>query len=396
MEFPEYVTILLSRLAEAGFAAYAVGGCVRDSLLGRTPRDWDLTTDAEPEETAAVFADGAFCVTIGGGLRHGTVTVALAGDPRAACEITTFRTDGAYSDHRRPDRVTFVSRVEDDLARRDFTINAMAAAPGGVLIDPFGGQRDLAAGVIRAVGEAERRFEEDALRILRGIRFAARFGFAIEAATAAAMNAAAPLLDEIAPERIGEELRGILAGPEAGALLARFSSISQRILPGCAAGEAGTLLARTDDTAVRLALLLTPLAPEAAMSRILHLALGRTLAEDTARCLRFKDAPTDTHAALCRLAAAFGEAKLGRYLAFRRALAPAQDWEAVGTRLAALFAPGVCYNTATLAVGGRELLAAGIPAGPAVGRALAALTEAVIEERLPNEKAALLEAARRL
>ena len=205
--------LLLDALHGAGHAAYAVGGCVRDSLLGLDPHDWDLCTSARPEQVMALFGEEKCIPT---GLQHGTVTVKQGG---RLYETTTFRTEGAYSDGRHPDAVCFVPDVREDLARRDFTINAMAYSAEEGLIDPFGGRDDLAAHLVRAVGEPERRFEEDALRILRLYRFAARFGFAIDPATGAAAQALGPHLDCVSAERIQEELLKLLAAPRPGSYL---------------------------------------------------------------------------------------------------------------------------------------------------------------------------------
>ena len=205
--------LLLDALHGAGHAAYAVGGCVRDSLLGLDPHDWDLCTSAHPEQVMALFGEEKCIPT---GLQHGTVTVKQGG---RLYETTTFRTEGTYSDGRHPDAVCFVPDVREDLARRDFTINAMAYSAEEGLIDPFGGRDDLATHLVRAVGEPERRFEEDALRILRLYRFAARFGFAIDPATGAAARALGPHLDCVSAERIQEELLKLLAAPRPGSYL---------------------------------------------------------------------------------------------------------------------------------------------------------------------------------
>ena len=205
--------LLLDALHGAGHAAYAVGGCVRDSLLGLDPHDWDLCTSARPEQMMALFGEEKCIPT---GLQHGTVTVKQGG---RLYETTTFRTEGAYSDGRHPDAVCFVPDVREDLARRDFTINAMAYSAEEGFIDPFGGRDDLAAHLVRAVGEPERRFEEDALRILRLYRFAARFGFAIDPATGAAARALGPHLDCVSAERIQEELLKLLAAARPGSYL---------------------------------------------------------------------------------------------------------------------------------------------------------------------------------
>ena len=204
---------LLHALHAAGHAAYAVGGCVRDSLLGSTPHDWDLCTSARPEQVLELFGPERCIPT---GLQHGTVTVKQSG---ALYEITTFRTEGAYTDGRHPDEVHFVPNVRQDLARRDFTINAMAYNEKEGLVDPFGGQADLQSGILRAVGVPRQRFTEDALRILRLYRFAARFGFAIDPPTAQAAQELCAHLDCVSVERIEEELAKLLAAPAPAAYL---------------------------------------------------------------------------------------------------------------------------------------------------------------------------------
>ena len=204
---------LLDTLHRAGYAAYVVGGCVRDSLLGLTPHDWDLCTSALPQQVMELFG-AQRCIPTG--LQHGTVTVKQSG---ALYEITTFRTEGTYTDGRHPDEVHFVPDVREDLARRDFTINAMAYNEKEGLVDPFGGQADLQSGIVRAVGVPRQRFTEDALRILRLYRFAARFGFAIDPPTAQAAQELCAHLDCVSVERIEEELSKLLAAPAPAAYL---------------------------------------------------------------------------------------------------------------------------------------------------------------------------------
>ena len=204
---PGPAAAILERLESRGHEAWAVGGCVRDSLLGLSPHDWDLCTSATPEEMTAAFSGWPVIPT---GLRHGTLTVRLE---KQNWEVTTYRADGDYTDHRRPDSVRFVTRVEEDLSRRDFTVNAMAWHPVRGLLDPFGGAADLKARVLRCVGDPRRRFEEDALRILRGARFAARYGLTAEEATAAAIHQGRGELRRVAPERCMMELRRLLVAP---------------------------------------------------------------------------------------------------------------------------------------------------------------------------------------
>ncbi len=225
IQIPEYALIVINRLEDYGFEAYVVGGCVRDSLMGREPADWDVCTNATPEEVLRVFRRFPVIKT---GLQHGTVTVRAM---QQNVEVTTFRLDGAYSDNRHPDAVTFVSQVQQDLARRDFTINAMAYSPARGLVDAFGGQEDLAAGLIRCVGEPDERFNEDGLRILRALRFAARFGFSIERETAYSIRRNRHLLDNISVERIFKELKGILCGAGVLDILLAFPEVFATIIP---------------------------------------------------------------------------------------------------------------------------------------------------------------------
>ena len=221
---PEAVLTILCRLNEGGFAAYAVGGCVRDDLLRRTPDDWDITTAARPEQVAALFPGK--CVPTG--LQHGTVTVRQAG---RSFEVTTFRADGVYSDHRHPDEVTFSTDLSEDLKRRDFTIGAMAMDADGRITDLFGGRDDLRNRLLRCVGDPDRRFDEDALRILRGLRFAAVLGFTVEENTAAAIRRKAHTLRSIAVERITVEMTKLLCGPDACRVLLEFPDVLGVFLP---------------------------------------------------------------------------------------------------------------------------------------------------------------------
>ena len=204
MFLPEAVKYCIDALEQAGFTAYAVGGCVRDALLGLTPHDYDLCTNALPAQTAALFAGHTL---VRSGEKHGTIGVVVAGE---VIEITTFRTEGGYQDSRHPDWVSFVSSLEEDLSRRDFTVNAMAYSPKTGYVDPFGGREDLKAGILRTVGDAELRFTEDALRILRGVRFSVRFRLLPEKSTLSAMKKLAPYMDKLARERVFDELCKLL------------------------------------------------------------------------------------------------------------------------------------------------------------------------------------------
>lgn len=222
---PPFVAAAIDRLETAGFEAVAVGGCVRDMLAGKTPHDYDIATAATPDEICTVFSDERRIET---GLQHGTVTVLLSGEP---LEITTYRKDGAYSDGRHPDEVVFSRRLEDDLSRRDFTVNAMAFHPTRGVTDLFSGQADLKAGILRAVGEPRVRFFEDALRVLRGLRFSAQHGFAIEPQTAAAMRAMRDTLSPVSAERIYAEMTAFLCGKDVTRVLLTFPEIVCAVVP---------------------------------------------------------------------------------------------------------------------------------------------------------------------
>lgn len=388
---------LLTRLHAAGHAAYAVGGCVRDSLLGQTPHDWDLCTSATPEQVLELFGE-AHCIPTG--LQHGTVTVKHGGE---LYEITTFRTEGAYSDGRHPDHVAFVPDVKEDLARRDFTINAMAYNAEEGLIDPFGGQNDLAVGIVRAVGEPQRRFEEDALRILRLYRFAARFGFAIDPATGQAARALCRHLDCVSEERIAEELSRLLAAPAPGAYLE--AEVLAVIFPELEAAELpesrrilDALEPGMEHVPVRLAALLCPLSEAGARAALKRLKCSNALTGTVATLVR-EAAAGMPGAALTLTARRF----LSRYdlatitdltaLCSARHPEQAEAFAALQQEAARLVETNACCRINQLAVNGRDLMDAGIRPGPGLRRVLDALLEQVLTGQLPNEKAALLAAA---
>ena len=276
---------LLDTLHRAGYAAYVVGGCVRDSLLGLTPHDWDLCTSALPQQGMELFG-AEKCIPTG--LQHGTVTVKQGG---GLYEITTFRTEGAYTDGRHPDEVHFVPDVREDLARRDFTINAMAYNEKEGLVDPFGGQADLQSGILRAVGVPHQRFTEDALRILRLYRFAARFGFAIDPPTAQAAQELCAHLDCVSVERIEEELAKLLAAPAPaayldekilGVVLPELSpealAAAKPVVDACPAGEQAL--------PVRLAALLLSLGEDGTRRTLRRLRCSNACIEETAVLVR--------------------------------------------------------------------------------------------------------------
>ena len=389
---------LLDALHRAGFGAYAVGGCVRDSLLGLAPHDWDLCTAARPGQVMELFGEDRCIPT---GLQHGTVTVKRDGK---LYEITTFRTEGRYSDGRHPDSVAFVPDLREDLARRDFTINAMAYSAEEGLCDPFGGREDLARGVVRAVGEPLRRFGEDALRILRLYRFAARFGFAINEATEAAAKQLASHLDCVSAERIEEELNKLLAAPQPGAYLA--PEVLAFVLPELppeelakARKQVDALPAGTEQVSARWAALLLPLGETGARKALKRLKCSNARIDGTAVLVRECGEKTPDALDKCDLCL---QAKrlLGRYdlhtvqqlTALWTALAPEEkaSFDALRAEAEALTAQGACCRISQLAVSGRDLMAAGAAPGPGLRRVLEALLEEVITGRLPNEKTELL------
>lgn len=392
--------LLLDALHGAGHAAYAVGGCVRDSLLGLDPHDWDLCTSARPEQVMELFGEEKCIPT---GLQHGTVTVKQGG---RLYETTTFRTEGAYSDGRHPDAVCFVPDVREDLARRDFTINAMAYSAEEGLIDPFGGRDDLAAHLVRAVGEPERRFEEDALRILRLYRFAARFGFAIDPATGAAARALGPHLDCVSAERIQEELLKLLVAPRPGSYLE--PAVLAVILPELEPekqperfAELCRTIDRIEPTAenvpARLAALLCPLGEAGARKALRKLKCSNALTDEVTVLER--EAPgtpgSEMQLTAKRLLGRYELPTIQRLTALCSARHPEQTraFAALWAEAERLTAENACCRVSQLAVNGRDLMAAGVRPGPGLRQVLNALLEAVITGQTPNEKDALLAAA---
>ena len=390
---------LLDTLHRAGYAAYVVGGCVRDSLLGLTPHDWDLCTSALPQQGMELFGEEKCIPT---GLQHGTVTVKQGG---GLYEITTFRTEGTYTDGRHPDEVHFVPDVREDLARRDFTINAMAYNAKEGLVDPFGGQADLQSGILRAVGVPHQRFTEDALRILRLYRFAARFGFSIDPPTAQAAQELCAHLDCVSVERIEEELAKLLSAPAPAAYLDEkilgvvLPELSQEalaaakpVVDACPAGEQAL--------PVRLAALLLSLGEDGTRRTLRRLRCSNACIEETAVLVRevVPGVPVSLNIYARRLLGKYNLCTVQRLAALGAALQPehAADFAALSELAEQLDADGVCCRVSQLAVNGRDLMAAGVPAGPGIRKILEALLDGVIREEYPNERQALLIAVQQL
>ncbi|MBR5888528.1 MAG: CCA tRNA nucleotidyltransferase [Akkermansia sp.] len=430
---PSHALTVVERLERYGYEAYVVGGCVRDSLLGRNPKDWDVCTNALPEEVLRVFKRFHVIKT---GLQHGTVTVMVDKQP---VEVTTFRIDGAYTDNRHPDSVNFVSRVEEDLARRDFTINAMAYNPTRGLVDAFDGQADLKAGVIRCVGEPDARFNEDGLRILRALRFAARYNFGIETETAFSIHRNRHLLENVSVERIFTELKGILIGEGVLGMMQAFPDVFAVIIPELAptigfeqhnphhcydvwTHTAHAVQAAPADEVIRLALLLHDIAKPATFTRgedgkghfYGHGTKGAELARSIMRHLKSDIATLDkvvtlvrehdntlptTAPGMRRCIGRLGLEPLQHLLAIKQADMDAQSTherpkkQAV-LREARLLLEDVlegtpAYSVGDLALAGRDLIAMGLKPGPAMGSILKTLLAEVQDEMLSNTREAL-------
>ena len=437
MVIPNYVKFCLERLENAGFATYTVGGCVRDALLGLEPHDFDLCTSALPEETEAVFSD---CRLVLAGKKHGTVAVVTEG---GIVEITTFRTEGGYTDNRHPEWVKFVPDIEQDLARRDFTVNAMAYSPTRGFADPFGGREDLKKHILRAVGDPATRFEEDSLRILRGVRFAAKYRLAVEARTMDAMLNLRGMMNHLAKERVFDELcKLILLINEQD--LARFAPILAAVIPELepqigfdqrSPHHAYDLYTHTAhvtanlpaDLALRWAGLLHDTgkiscfttdqtgrghfyghakesakiadsilrrlkAPTALREQVVQLVeLHMTKIEPERKSVRRwlgRLGPETMDALLTLQKADMGSKGTGKPEEM-------EQFSRIRAVLEEIRAEDACLSLKDLAVNGHDLMDLGF-SGKAIGKALDALLNQVIDEQLPNEKQALLDAAAQL
>ena len=435
MQIPEFVKSVLETLEAAGYEAWCVGGCVRDALLGRTPDDWDVTTSALPEETLRLFDRNA----IPTGLQHGTVTVRSGG---RSIEVTTYRVDGEYRDHRRPESVTFTRSLEEDLKRRDFTVNAMACSARGELRDYFGGQVDLQNRVLRCVGEPDQRFCEDALRILRGMRFAAVLGFEIDSDTADSIHRNCALLSKIAVERVWVELSKLLVGPDAVRILREYPDVLGVFWP-----EIPTMVgfeqknphhcydlwehslhameAVPADLVLRCSALLHDIGKQNCFTEdeegighfYGHGALSRELADAMLRRLKTSNEFRETVVRLVdwhdreiprtersirRALRQLGEDEFRRLLKLKRADNLAQapedrcrvlEWDWAEEILEQLLAADACFSLKQLAVNGGDMMRLGIMGRP-IGVILDTLLDDVVNGALPNERDTLLNAAR--
>ena len=438
MIVPEYIQNCIDALEEAGFAAYCVGGCVRDSLLGLTPHDYDLCTAATPEQLQQVFCHSKLVLA---GQKHGTVSVVTQ---EGLVEITTFRTEGDYQDSRHPDWVRFVPTVEEDLSRRDFTVNAMAYSPARGIIDPWGGQQDLRMGLLRAVGDPTTRFCEDPLRILRGVRFAVRYGLAVEDATHRAMLAQAHLMDHLARERVLDELSKLLPLVTADDLL-RFAPIIAQVIPelaptigfdqhsphhayGLFTHIAHVVEAVPPQLPLRLAALLHDIGKVPTFTRdetgrghfYGHAKVSAQMADTLLRRLK---APTALREEVVNLIGLhmtrlepdkrqlrrwlgrLGPQTLDALLTLQQAdmgskgTGKTEDdsqFPTLRTLAAQILEEDSCLSIKDLAVSGSDLISLGFAPGKALGQCLVQLLSLVQDEVIPNTKNALLEQAKHI
>ena len=432
LKIPDAPKKLMRILLDAGYQAYVVGGCVRDSLIGKIPKDWDICTDALPEQMQECFKEYRIIET---GLKHGTLTVMLDG---VGYEITTFRIDGDYSDHRHPDKVEFVGNLKEDLKRRDFTVNAMAADISGKIIDYFNGMSDLSCGYIQCVGNANDRFQEDALRILRALRFVSRYNFLIRPVTEMAMLENRNLLLSISPERINHELSEILLGTFCYNALNGYEDIYSVFIPEiakCVGFEQhnpyhvksiwnhtiSAIEYSPKDLYVRLALLYHDIGkPECFTMEYGHAAVSKTIAEKSLRNLRYDNKTiqivtqlVESHDRIVepdkriirRCLSKFGVEQFYRLLDVKEADDSAKielyNWtkKAEIVKLTQEILEGQrqqeeCFSLKDLAVNGNDLIAIGYKPGKLVGDCLNSLLNAVIDGTLENDKETLLQFAR--
>ena len=391
ISIPEKCSEIIGIIEKSGFEAYAVGGCVRDSLLGITPADWDITTNAQPREVAEMFAaDGNFSV-IPTGERFGTVTVFCRAE-KETYEVTTYRSDGEYSDGRRPDSVAFSDNIADDLCRRDFTVNAMAFNPESGLIDRHNGQRHLREKTLCLVGEPSERLREDGLRIMRAVRFAYKLKFGIEKRTAEAIEAAIKngYLDRISRERIYAELLQIIEHLHAGSDAQRLlEKVLENIIPELTEINLDRIFKAPSGVAVRMTLLLGGGSVPAAREILGRLKFDNKTKKEILTLLEIADAPlAATKECVKRTLNKTGKQTFARLLDVQSA----RGKETSGVRKVfdCVIAAGECYSLEDLAIGGGDLAALGL-CGKEISRRLDACLEEVISGGLPNDKAALLE-----
>lgn len=393
IQLPYEVEWVIGKIRDAGYEAFAVGGCVRDTLLGRTPEDWDVTTSARPEAVKAIFER-----TVDTGLQHGTVTVLKN---RKGYEVTTYRIDGEYHDGRHPDSVEFTPNLLEDLKRRDFTINAMAYSHETGIVDEFGGMEDLKAGIVRCVGRPEDRFTEDALRLLRALRFSAQLGFEIEESTYAAIKTIAPNLAKVSKERVQAELTKLLlsAHPER-ILLLKETGLSAQIVPGFDAVFAPALFSKLSrlpaEKSLRWAGFLLCQSTKQAEAVLKGLKMDNETIGNVSRMIEgAKETLPLEKPAVRRAMSRYTPYQLEGALKLKE-LMGGPDAEEIRRLREEIIRDGDCVSLKDLAVKGRDLLEAGVERGPMVGKILNHLFNLVLLHPEKNDRELLLKEVRRL
>lgn len=437
-QVPAPVRVVMAQLNAAGYEAFIVGGCVRDALLGREPHDWDMTTNATPDQMKQAVS----YPSIDTGLKHGTITFVVDHEP---IEVTTYRTEGTYSDGRHPDSIAFASTLTEDLARRDFTVNAMAWADSSGVVDPFGGMGDLDDKVLRCVGVAEERFSEDGLRVMRALRFSAVYGFELEEQTARAAHAKKWMLSAVSEERISTELTKMLQAPDGdhlATIVKQFSDVMVQIMPelaptigmdqdnphhdrDCWTHMVDVMAHVEPDLVLRLAALVHDVGkpsckvkgPDGVSHYYQHAEEGARITQQMLRRLKFPRRvidevvflvaqhdswPAPTQRSARRFLVRCGDEQTAYKLlalmkADRSAHAPRSvtdkldDLDVFGIILASVLKEDTAFTVKDLEVGGRDLIDMGWKPGPDLGKELQRLFDLVVAGDIPNERAALLE-----
>ena len=437
-KIPPQVNTVIRILNENGHSAYVVGGACRDLIMGKSAHDWDITTSALPEETSAVFSD---CKVIETGIKHGTVTVII---DSMSVEITTYRIESGYSDNRHPDSVSFTDRVEEDLSRRDFTVNAIAFSPIAGMVDPFGGQDDIERKIIRCVGDPDKRFGEDALRIIRALRFSSVLGFEIDSETRASIRRNYKLLSNISAERIFTEFSKLLCGKDAGRILTDFSEVVFHIMPelepmkGCVQNHERHIFdvwghtvkaveSVRPDANLRFAMLLhdsgkphvkstdekgidhfyshSKVSRKIADSILSRLKTSNKFRNNVCNLVEHHDFLPDkiSRKTYKKYIAKLGKETVRDLFDIREADIRAQNPVFLDEGLAAneiglrifdeINAENPCFRINDLAVSGKDLADAGIPPSPEMGRLLETLLDEVMGDKLENRKELLLKRA---
>lgn len=435
IDIPEKVKFILSALENEGFEAYAVGGCVRDSIMGKTPNDWDMTSSALPRETINIF-EGLGLKVIKTGIKHGTVTVLFEGEP---FEITTFRIDGEYSDCRRPDEITFTRSLEEDLKRRDFTVNALAADKNGFVKDFFGGKEDIDNKILKAIGDPDKRLSEDALRIMRALRFSSVLGFTIDAELKKSLKRNRELLKNIAAERINAEFSKLILGKDFEKILLEYSDIIAVFIPETVptvgfnqrnihhiydvfTHSVKAMAAIPPELTLRLAMLFHDIekpacfflgedgqghfyshaekSAETAEKILKRLRYDNTTVKEVKELIRLHDIEiVPEKKPVLRRMGKTGKENFYKLIKIKYADNAAQSPIVAGRRetfkrieeiAAEAEREENCFSLKSLKVNGRDLIDAGVPEGKEVGKALEFLLEAVIDGRCENEREKLL------